>query len=153
MNEIRKVVRPDTEGLKNVLNTIELFPSEMLDDMILDYFDNPQSEEVWFTSIQDKKPISIGYCAPEKLTDGTYNLYAIGVQNDLQGKGIGKKMMTFIEDYLKNRGCRVLIVETSSMPEFESTREFYGKIGYSKEAVIRDFWKEGDDKVIFWKKL
>ena len=22
-----------------------------------------------------------------------------------------------------------------------------------KEAMIRDFWKEGDDKVIFWKKL
>ena len=153
MNEIRKVVRNDLEGLRNVLDTIELFPAEMLDDMMLDYFDNSETEEIWFTSIQHKKPVSIGYCAPEQLTDRTYNLYAIGVQSDLQGNGIGKKMMTFIEEYLKSKGNRVLIVETSSMPEFEQTREFYLKIGYTKEAVIRDFWKEGDDKVIFWKKL
>ena len=153
MNEIRKVVRNDLEGLRNVLDTIELFPAEMLDDMMLDYFDNSETEEIWFTSIQHKKPVSIGYCAPEQLTDRTYNLYAIGVQSDLQGNGIGKKMMTFIEEYLKSKGNRVLIVETSSMPEFEQTREFYLKIGYTKEAVIRDFWKEGDDKVIFWKKF
>ncbi len=42
------------EGLKEVLNKVELFPAEMLDDMISDYFNNPETEEVWFTSIQDK---------------------------------------------------------------------------------------------------
>ena len=150
---MRKVGKHDLEGLRHVLGTIELFPAEMLDDMMSDYFDNSETEEIWFTSIQYGKPVSIGYCAPEQLTDRTYNLYAIGVQSDLQGKGIGKKMMTFIEEYLKSKGNRILIVETSSLPEFERTRDFYVKIGYTKEAVIRDFWKEGDDKVIFWKKL
>jgi ribosomal protein S18 acetylase RimI-like enzyme len=153
MNKIRKVVKNDIEGLKEVLNKVELFPAEMLDDMISDYLNNPETEEVWFTSIQDNKPISIGYCAPEQLTDRTFNLYAIGVQENLQGRGIGKEMMNFIEEYLRGRGNRVLIVETSSMPEFDLTRAFYHKIGYTQEAIIRDFWKEGDDKVIFWKKL
>lgn len=153
MNKIRKVVRTDIEGLKEVLNKVELFPAEMLDDMISDYFNNPETEEVWFTSVQDNKPTSIGYCAPEKLTDRTFNLYAIGVQTNLQRQGIGKEMMNFIEEYLRSRGNRVLIVETSSMPEFNLTRAFYHKIGYTQEAIIRDFWKEGDDKVIFWKKL
>lgn len=153
MNKIRKVVKNDIEGLKEVLNKVELFPAEMLDEMISDYFNNPETEEVWFTSIQDNKPISIGYCAPEQLTDRTFNLYAIGVQENLQGQGIGKEMMNFIEEYLRSRGNRVLIVETSSMPEFDLTRAFYHKIGYTEEAIIRDFWKEGDDKVIFWKKL
>ena len=153
MNKIRKVVKNDIEGLKEVLNKVELFPAEMLDDMISDYFNNPKTEEVWFTSIQDNKPISIAYCAPEQLTDRTFNLYAIGVQENLQGQGIGKEMMNFIEEYLRSIGSRVLIVETSSMPEFGLTRAFYRKIGYTQEAIIRDFWKEGDDKVIFWKKL
>ncbi len=153
MIEIRKVIKNDVEGLKEVLDTIELFPSEMLDDLMSDFFNNPETEEIWFTAIQHEKPCAIGYCAPEKLTDRTHNLYAIGVQNDLQGKGIGKKMMTFIEDYLRNEGNRILIVDTSSTPEFNLTREFYLKIGYTKEATIRDFWKEGDDKVVFWKKL
>ncbi len=153
MNKIRKVVKNDIEGLKEVLNKVELFPAEMLDEMISDYFNNPETEEVWFTSIQDNKPVSIGYCAPEQLTDRTFNLYAIGVQENLQGQGIGKEMMNFIEGYLRSSGNRVLIVETSSMPEFGLTRAFYHKIGYTQEAIIRDFWKEGDDKVIFWKKL
>ncbi len=153
MMEIRKVLRNDLGELKNVLNTIELFPSEMLDDLIADYLDIPETEQFWFTAIQFGKPCAIAYCALEKLTDRTYNLYAIGVQSDDQGKGIGAKLMTFIEDFLRKKGNRILIVDTSSTPEFDRTRTFYLKLGYTKEATIKDFWKEGDDKIVFWKKL
>ncbi|MBK6785245.1 MAG: hypothetical protein IPG79_16970 [Saprospiraceae bacterium] len=90
MNEIRMVKRDDVSDLKSVLDTIQLFPSEMLDDMIADYLDNPETEEIWFTETENKKPISVGYCAPEKLTDGTYNLYAIGVRSDIQSKAQAK---------------------------------------------------------------
>ena len=41
----------------------------------------------------------------------------------------------------------------SGAPEFELTRKFYEQLGYTKEAVIREFWQKGEDKVIFWKKL
>ena len=153
MKEIRMVNKSDITDLKQVLDSIELFPSEMLDDMIFDYLNNPETEEVWFTETEDGRPISIGYCAPEKLTEGTYNLYAIGVRSDVQSKGTGSRMMNFIENYLKAKGHRILIVDASGADEFESTRKFYEKLGYNKEAVIRDFWKEGDDKIVFWKKL
>ena len=153
MNEIRMVVKEDMMDLKKVLDSIELFPSEMLDDMIADYFNNPESQDVWFTMLENNKPISIGFCAPEKLTDGTYNLYALGVRSDIQSKGIGGKMMTFIENYLKENGHRILIVDTSGTDDFKATRRFYEKLNYTKEAVIRDFWEAGDDKVIYWKKL
>lgn len=153
MNEIRMVTKNDISDLKQVLDTIELFPSDMLDDMISDYFNKPETEEIWFTETKDGRPISIGYCAPEQLTEGTYNLYAIGVRSDVQSNGTGSRMMTFIENHLKKSGHRVLIVETSGTDEFKLTRRFYQKLNYHKEAVIRDFWKDGDDKVIYWKKL
>jgi len=150
---IRKVEKEDLEHLKSVLDSIELFPSEMLDDMISDYFDNPDSQDIWFTAIENNEPVSIGYCAPEKLTEGTFNLYAIGVRSDIQGKGIGSKMMRYLEHKLKEEGHRILIVDTSGTDEFQLTRKFYENLNYNKEATIRDFWKEGDDKIVFWKKL
>jgi ribosomal protein S18 acetylase RimI-like enzyme len=153
MIKTREIIQSDVDALKAVLDTIELFPAEMLEGMITDYFNNPESEDIWFTATEGDQPIAIGYCAPEMLTVGTFNLYAIGVRADIQGKGIGRQMMAFIENKLKGLGHRLLIVDTSGTDDFRKTRKFYEDLQYTKEAVIRDFWDEGDDKVTYWKKL
>lgn len=154
MNQhIRKIKQEDLPVLKEILDSSELFPSELLDDMIADYLNNANSEDIWFTTEKEGKVVSIGYCAPERMTEGTCNLYAIAVHKDLQGQGIGGEMMQFIEDLLRKSGQRVLLVETSGLPEYELTRKFYDQCNYKREAVIRDFYQAGEDKVIFWKKL
>ena len=153
MSEIRLVQETDLPHLKLVLDSIDLFPSVMLDDMISDYLHNQESQDLWFTATEKDTPIALGYCAPEQLTEGTYNLYAIGIKSDIQGKGVGSQLMAYIEAHLKGAGHRLLIVDTSGTEAYKQTREFYEKLGYTKEAVIRDFWKEGDDKVIFSKRL
>lgn len=154
MNQsIKKVKQEDLPALKEVLDSSELFPSDMLDDMIADYLNKEDSTDIWFTTIKDEQPISIGYCAPERMTEGTYNLYAIAVRKEFQGQGVGGAMMNFIETSLRESGQRILLVETSGLPEYELTRTFYDQYNYKREAVIRDFYQEGEDKVIFWKKL
>ena len=150
---IRSVIEKDVQGLKAVLDTLELFPSEMLEDMISDYFTNQDSEDIWFTACQDDLPVAIAYCVPEKLTEGTFNLLALGVKPEFAGKGLGKKMMEHIEDKLRSLEHRMLIIETSSLAEFEDAQKFYQNLNFEKEAVIRDFWSEGDDKIVFRKKL
>ena len=154
MNEkIRLVSQADLEQIKKILDSSELFPSEYLDEMISDYFNNQETEDIWFTYLDNKTPTAIGYCVPEKMTEGTYNLLAIGVLKESQGKGIASEMMKHIELLLKQKGGRILIVETSSANAQIAARNFYKKIGYTEEAVIRDFWKDGEDKIVFWKKL
>ena len=150
---IRPITPSDLNALYKVVDSSELFPSAYLDEMIADYLNNPDTEDIWFTCVDSDIPVAIGYCVPEKLTDGTYNLLAIGVVKESQGKGIASEMMNYIEQLLKQKGARVLIVETSSDSAQLTARSFYRKIGYSQEAVIRDFWKEGEDKIVFWKKL
>lgn len=39
-------------------------------------------------------------------------------------------MMAFIEGLLREKGHRVLLVETSGLPEYELTWEFYDKCNY-----------------------
>lgn len=154
MNEkIRAVTPDDIDGLKKVVDSSALFPSEYLDEMIYDYINNADTQDIWFGYFDDNKPIAIGYSMPEKFTDGTYNLLAVGVSQDSQRKGVASEMMKYIEKLLKHKGGRILIVETSSDDAQIGARKFYQKIGYTQEATIRDFWKDGEDKIVFWKKL
>ncbi|MEO1714281.1 MAG: GNAT family N-acetyltransferase [Bacteroidota bacterium] len=150
---IRPIQAKDLPALKGILETIELFPPEMLDDMVSDYLNNPETQAIWFAAERNAELLSLAYCDQEMLTEGTFNLYAIGVRADLQGQGIGAQMMQYLEQYLQERKHRVLIVETSGSPELAATRKFYEKLGYTKEATIRDFWGKGDDKVIYWKSM
>ena len=151
--KIRLVINTDVTHLKEVVDSSELFPSEYLDEMMADYFNNPDTEDIWFTYAEKNTPVAIGYCVPEKLTVGTYNLLALGVKKDFQGRGIAGEMMQYIEQLLKHKKARILIAETSSHPAQHVANHFYAKMDYTREAVIRDFWSEGEDKIVFWKKL
>lgn len=153
VEKIRPIIIADIDELKKVVDSCQLFPSEYLDEMIADYFNNAETEELWFTCLIDEKPVAIGYCVPEKLTEGTYNLLAIGVSQNAQRNGVASAMMEYIERALKDKEGRLLIVETSNVSAQEGARKFYHKIGYKQVAVIEDFWKEGEDKMIFLKKL
>ena len=109
-------------------------------------------DHVWVTD-DDDGPVGVAYYAPERMTDGTWNLYMIAVHPARQGQGRGAALVRHVEEALAARGGRVLIVETSGLGSFERTRAFYRKCGYDDEARIRDFYKAGDDKIVFRKAL
>lgn len=149
---IRPVEQGDLAHLKSIVDATELFPSEMMDDMLSGYFDGSKPD-IWFTCIRDGEPISFGFCEPERMTEGTWNLLALAVQPEHQGKGTGSAMMSYLEDRLASDGQRLLLVETMGSPEFGRTRAFYRGNGYVEEARIREFYEAGADKIVFWKHL
>jgi len=151
-SNIRSVRTEDLPFLIDVVSTSGLFPGEMLTDMIGDSLNHDSNKQHWITYETDK-PIAVAYFAPEQMTSGTWNLYLIAVLADQQGNGIGTQLMNYIESFLWSRGQRILIVETSDLEEFELTRKFYQGLNYQKEAHIREFYDEGEGKVVFWKKL
>ena len=148
---IRPVTPEDIPSLKAVIEANDLFPSDMLDDMISDYF-NHNSNDLWLT-YEDNQPVAIAYCAPERMTEGTWNLLLIAVHPDYQAKGYGTSILNYIEQMLAARGERLLLVETSSLDSFELAQAFYLKCGYEKEAQIREFYQAGEDKIVFRKLL
>ena len=149
---IKNTSQDDIPALKKVLDQIELFPSDMLEDMIAPAL-NGESNALWLTAMTDQTPVGLCYAEPEELTDRAWNVLALGVEPNLQGHGIGKELMAAIEARLVENMQRLLIVDTSSTDAFESARSFYRSIGYSEEARIRDYWAEGDDKITFRKAL
>jgi ribosomal protein S18 acetylase RimI-like enzyme len=143
----------DIPALKIVLDETGLFPSDMLPDMVSEYLCNEKSHVVWLTCEVGGEAAGFCYAAPEKLTDGTWNMLAIAVHPSKQSNGCGRAIVRRLEALLHDRGHRVLIADTSGKDEFALTREFYRKSGYSEEARIRHFWAVDDDKVVFWKLL
>jgi ribosomal protein S18 acetylase RimI-like enzyme len=149
---IRPVTPDDVPALKAVIDANGLFPSDMLDDMVAGYFDGDASDGFWLT-VDDGGPVAVAYCAPERMTQGTWNLLLIAVHPGRQGQGRGAALLRHVEQALAARGERVLLVETSGLPSFKRTRAFYRKCGYDEEARIRDFYQAGEDKIVFRKAL
>ncbi|WP_109354597.1 GNAT family N-acetyltransferase [Sphingorhabdus sp. EL138] len=155
-NPIRPIVPDDIPALKRVIDATDMFPSEMLDDMIASFFHDEGNVEIWLTfdsSDDQNNAKAIAYCRPEEMTDRTWNLLLIAVDPDFQGEGVGAALMSHIEDHLIARGQRVLIVETSGTDALARTREFYRLCQYDQESRIRDFYADGDDKITFRKAL
>lgn len=149
---IRAVVKSDIKNLKTVIDSSELFPSEMLDEMVAGFLTGKE-DCLWLTG-DSEEPTFVAYCAPEKMTEGTWNLYLIAVNSNLQGGGIGTKAIQHLENQLvEEKKARILLVETSGLPEMENTRKFYLKNNFVEEARIRDFYQAGEDKIVYWKAL
>ena len=83
----------------------------------------------------------------------SWDLYWIVVQNELRGQGLGRGLMSLVEQRVWGEGGERVYVETSSQPRYRPTRRFYQSLGYAPQAVLPDFYAPGDDKVIYSKPL
>ena len=97
----------------------------------------------------------IGYSCvgPTPATDGTFDLYWLAVDPAAQGKGVGRALVREVERDLRSRGARLLLVETSSRPDYENTRAFYARCGYTEAARIKDFYAPADDRIMLTTRL
>jgi ribosomal protein S18 acetylase RimI-like enzyme len=97
----------------------------------------------------------VGYACwgPTPGTEGTYDLYWIVVDPARQGQGVGTELLTAVEQQLTREHGRLLVVETSSRPDYAGTRAFYERRGYARAATIPGYYAPGDDLVIYLKDL
>jgi ribosomal protein S18 acetylase RimI-like enzyme len=97
----------------------------------------------------------IGYTCfgPIPGTLSRYDLYWIVVHNNFHRAGIGKALMAMTEDLIEKQGGQRVYIDTSSREQYATTRLFYCVCGYRKEAILKDFFGSGDDKVIYVKDI
>ena len=95
----------------------------------------------------------IGYACwgPTPGTESTSDLYWIVVDRERQGGGIGSQLLGEVERRLAADGRRLVVVETSSRPDYSPTRGFYEARGYTRAATIAAYYAPGDDLVIYTK--
>jgi ribosomal protein S18 acetylase RimI-like enzyme len=86
-------------------------------------------------------------------TRASYDIYWIAVSSDMRGQGLGKLLMAQTEKLIHSLGGRQIYAETSSRDQYKSTHKFYENCGYHREAFLKNFYSEGDSKIIYSKTL
>lgn len=82
-----------------------------------------------------------------------YDLYWIAVDPAAGRGGLGAEILARTEKAVAEAGGAFLIAETSSTPPYEKARAFYLKTGFKKLVEIADFYRPGDNKIIFRKDI
>lgn len=110
---------------------------------LADYFGGNQTR-THFWLADDGGLMSVAYCAPEALTDRTWNLRFTAVRPDLRGKGHGATLLRHVERTLAKRGERLLLVETSGVEVFERTRALHRRAASTTRQEFGTSTRRGD---------
>jgi ribosomal protein S18 acetylase RimI-like enzyme len=155
---VRSMKNTDRALIDRLLSRVEVFSQEdnALAMQLVDAFlEDPRQKDYFFFIAVDENDQPVGYICygPTPLTDGTYDLYWIAVDPGCAGKGIGTLMLRRFEDQVRAENGRLIVIETSSSPEYALTRQFYLKNGYRLAETIQDFFRKGEDRVTYVKVL
>ena len=153
---IRPIRDTDRTAIAQLSEASGLFSDEELVEvasMVDAFLGGDLDEDHRWVTYEATRLEGVAYFAPEGFSDGVWNLYMLAVSQEAQGQGVGAALVDHTVETARERGGRILLVETSGVEGFARTREFYERCGFVREATIRDYYGRGDDKVVFWKSI
>ena len=154
---IRLFTKKDKPVVMGILRSMPEFkPAEVtVAEEVIDSYLADTSRSGYHILVAEVDSTVAGYICygPAPLTEGTWDIYWIVVTPEKQGQGIGSALIAFAEGKIRGAGGRLVLVETSSKPQYEETRRFYQHQGYELICRISDFYAPGDDKLVFRKRL
>ena len=153
---IRPMQAGDKAPVLGLIRATEFFTAAEVDvaEELMDvYLDRPDQKDYSVMVVENDEGAPAGYMTwgPTPLAEDAYDLYWMAVAPSEQGRGRGKELVRWLEAEVGRRNGRVIIIETSSQPKYHGTRRFYIDLGYKEVARVPDFYRAGDDRVIYAK--
>jgi len=126
---------------------------EVAEELMDIYLEKPGQKDYHVVVVENDQKDVAGYMTwgPTPLAEDAYDLYWMAVSPAEQGRGRGKELVRWLEDEVRGRDGRMIAIETSSQPKYQGTRRFYIDLGYKEVARVPDFYRAGDDRVIYAK--
>lgn len=155
---LRTVSSDDASAIHGVVVAAGLFREEdrwFIEDMVSEHLTTGIENEHGFWVDIDDEGVVVGVVnwRPKHGANAVWDLTMIAIHPSIQGEGRGAALMAHAEQTLASADQRIILVETSSTPSYAPARSFYHSLGYAEEARIRDYWDDGDDLVLFRKRL
>jgi len=154
---LRSVSANDVQDVQRIVEAAGLFGPDdrwFIERMVHEHLETGLADGHGFLlDVDGEDAVGVVNWRPKHGGDAVWDLTMIAVLPGLQGHGRGAAMMRHVEEALAASGQRLLLVETSSTAQYDGTRAFYRRVGYDEEARVRDYWGDGDDLVLFRKRL
>lgn len=154
----RETIRPeDVSRVREIVRSTGLFTQEEMEvavELAKEAVRRGEASGYHFLFC-DLNEVPVGYACfgPVPCTGSSFDLYWIAVHRGFQNRGLGRKLLARVETLVQHMGGTRLYVETSSRAHYRASLEFYLDLGYRREAFLRDFYSDGDHKLILVKEL
>jgi GNAT superfamily N-acetyltransferase len=147
----------DIESVRDIIVSTNFFYEhevEIAVGLVEERLKEGESSGYYFVFAEENgKTIAYSCFGPNEMSNTCWDLYWIATHNDLRGKGAGKKLLNETISQAAKMGCIILIAETSGLPHYAPTRAFYERSGFNPEARIKDFYRLGDDKIFYTRRI
>ncbi len=154
MSAVRRIEPRDREAIRALVEGTGAFKPHEVDvamELVDAALSNPTQDDYHpYVITEDDGTVAAYACfGKNPMTRFTWDLYWIATRKDRMGKGYGRRMVGFVVEEVRRRDGRLLVIETSSKESYGDTRAFYDKIGCTLAAKLKDYYDEGDDKLIY----
>ena len=125
-----------------------------IEKAIVDY-SNSVKDQIFFVVYDKEKPI--GFISTKLNNQFTAEINVMGILEEYQSKGLGKKLLKAIELYLKKQKIKFLMVKTLSSKKkdkfYEKTRQFYLAAGFYPLIETEKEWGKENPCLILVKAI
>jgi len=150
---IRFYQEKDKEGILKLFESLpEFFTKRAVRNIDLDLTKIKKNKHTCLVCEKDKKIFGALIFRKDPMGDRIYEIKWLAVRRDYFRNGVGKSLITSAEKLVKN-DARLIVIYTSNHYFYNGTHKFFEKLGYKKVAIIPDFWDDGDDRVVYWKRI
>jgi len=148
----------DRKGVEEILRSTEFFYEFEIQTAleIADETLEKGSEECgyyWLKITDEDGLVAFANYGKNSFSVHSWDLYWIAVHNNSRNKKLGSVLLRAAEEDVRERGGKILWIETSGRPLYAPTESFYKRNGYKLEASLTDFYGPGDPKQIYMKVL
>jgi D-alanine-D-alanine ligase len=91
--------------------------------------------------------------APSNPAQGTYVLESVVVEPTLRRSGLGRQLLTTMEQAAAAAGGRLLTAEASSGPAASGLRQFLIRIGFRSAGETPEYYRDGASRLTYAKAL
>lgn len=157
MTSHRRVEPADRDAVLELLAGTGAFQAHELDvamELVDIALTKPEQQDYHpYVLLDDGRIVAYSCFGKDPMTRSTYDLYWIATRAGQTRRGYGRKLFALVEEEIKQRGGRLLVIETSSKEQYRGTNDFYARNGCECVARMADYYDEGDDKLIYCKRL